>query len=145
LGPGNDRPDRPDPANSSKLYAGCANGLFKSIDGAAWMQVGSIFNVRQIVIDPKTPATLYAVSDGGDQVQKSVDGGKTWTRLSGLVIVSFAVLAVDPVTPSTLYAGSAGQTTATPGGGIYKSIDAGNTWTLSTAGLGTGFISPTQI
>ncbi|HEX3497552.1 MAG TPA: hypothetical protein VHT02_10360, partial [Methylocella sp.] len=135
-----------DPAKSSKLYAGCGTGLFKSIDGAAhWTQVGSIFNVRQIVIDPKTQATLYAVSDGGDQVQKSVDGGKTWTQLSGLVIVSFAVLAVDPVTPSTLYAGSTGQTTATPAGGIYKSTDAGNTWKLSTAGLGTGFINPTQI
>ncbi len=135
-----------DPANSSKLYAGCGTGLFKSIDGAAlWTQVGSIFNIHDIVIDPKTPSTLYAVTDGGDQVQKSVDGGKTWTQLSGLDLVSGAVLAVDPVTPSTLYAGSSGLTTGNPPGGIYKSIDAGNTWTLSTAGLGTGFIDPTQI
>jgi photosystem II stability/assembly factor-like uncharacterized protein len=139
-----------DPANSSKLYAGCANGLFKSIDGAAnWTQVPSvpnnIFNIHDIVIDPKTPSTLYAVTDGGDQVQKSVDGGKTWTQLSGLDLVSGAVLAVDPVTPSTLYAGSSGLTTGNPPGGIYKSIDGGNTWTLSTAGLGTSFIDPTQI
>jgi photosystem II stability/assembly factor-like uncharacterized protein len=139
-----------DPANSSKLYAGCENGLFKSIDGAAnWTEVGSIsnniFNVHDIVIDPKTPAILYAVTDGGDQVQKSVDGGKTWTQLSGLDLVSGAVLAVDPVTPSTPYAGSTGLTTGKPPGGIYKSIDASNTWTLSTAGLGTGFIVPTQI
>ncbi len=135
-----------DPANSSKLYAGCGTGLFKSIDGAAlWTQVGSIFNIHDIVIDPKTPSTLYAVTDGGDQVQKSVDGGKTWTQLSGLDLVSGAVLAVDPVTPSTLYAGSTGLTTGKPPGGIYKSIDAGNTWTLSTAGLGKGFINPTQI
>ncbi|MGH3579632.1 MAG: hypothetical protein ACRDU0_19040, partial [Mycobacterium sp.] len=139
-----------DPANSNKLYAGCGGGLFKSIDGAAhWTRVPSvpnnIFNVHDIVIDPKTPATLYAVTDGGDQVQKSVDGGKTWTQLSGLALVSAAVLAADPVTPSTLYAGSTGQITGNPPGGIYKSIDAGNTWTLSTAGLGTGFINPTQI
>src|SRR3989441_8533889 len=69
-------------------------------------------NITALVIDPKTPTTLYAVTcDRG--VFKSTDGGATWSATSlaniwsaaGLTIMWVTALAIDPQTPTILYAG----------------------------------------
>jgi hypothetical protein len=51
------------------------------------------------VIDPTTPATLYAGTERG--VFKSSDGAASWTRLTDS---SAGLLAIDSTTPATLYA-----------------------------------------
>ena len=109
--------------------------MFKSTDGGGtWGAVNtgltaSVY-VAALAIDPVTPSTLYAGTDGGG-VFKSTDGGGTWSAVNtGLPddAVVYA-LAIDPTTPSTLYAGDVRT------GGVFKSTDGGGTWSAVNTGL----------
>ena len=67
--------------------------------------------IPALTIDPKTPTTLYAGTDGG--VFKTMDGGGHWSAAdTGLPSTVVYALAIDPATPATLYAG-------TRGGGVF--------------------------
>ena len=91
-------------------------GVFKSTNGgASWALLSpsllspSFFDL--LVIDPKTPTTLYAtLSYSGDGILKSIDGGVNWVPVNdGLPPhpgISF--ITIDPATPTTLYAGPFG-------------------------------------
>jgi hypothetical protein len=70
------------------------------------------YDVRALAIDPITPTTLYAGTNG-ESVFKSMDNGETWRELNlGLTNPFVLSLAIDPVTPTILYAG-------TDGGGAF--------------------------
>ncbi len=77
-------------------------------------------DIHALVIDPKTPSTLYAAQDDG--TYKSVDSGATWARQYNGYVSS---LYIDPNNSSVLY--------ATNSRGVIKSGDGGVTW------LATGF------
>ena len=83
--------------------------MFKSTNGGGnWSAVNTgltIAYVRALAIDPVTPATLYAGTDGG--VFKSTNGGGNWDAVNtGLTNTYVHALAIDPATPATLYAGT---------------------------------------
>jgi photosystem II stability/assembly factor-like uncharacterized protein len=116
------------------------DALFKSTDGGAhWSPSNAGFpppscddttctalTVSVLVVDPQTPATVYAGTNVG--VFKSTDGGSFWIASNtGLTDLVVGVLAVDPQTPATLYAA-----TLT---GVFKSTDGGAHWTASDTGL----------
>jgi photosystem II stability/assembly factor-like uncharacterized protein len=97
-----------DPANSSLLLAGTDTGLFRTADaGLTWTKVpGFAAAVNAIVAAPAAPTAFYANLEGFG-VQRSVDGGVTWTPARrGLAPVPVTTLAVDPHDPRRLYAGS---------------------------------------
>ncbi len=132
-----------DPRTPTTLYAATGRGVFKTTDGAAtWItsstglpQAVSIEQERDkgitsLVIDPDTPATLYAVTGLGG-IYKSVDAGAHWSTI-GLSGVGGTVV-FDPSASSTLFVWSYT--------GIRKSTDGGRTWINVDAGLG----SPPQI
>ncbi|MBN2265650.1 MAG: hypothetical protein JW775_07540 [Candidatus Aminicenantes bacterium] len=146
-------------------------GLYKTTDGGkTWAHVlavsvdGRAVGVVDVVMDPSAPDTLYAatydkfrrpwtwgIGGPGSGIHKTVDGGKTWTKLTnGLPggILGRIGLAVYPKNPKILYAeienankpglsiedrwkevlegkSSAGMID----GEIYRSDDAGETWT----------------
>ena len=84
--------------------------MFKSTNGgAAWSAVNTGLTdtyVFALAIDPATPSTLYAGTDGGG-VFKSTNGGAAWSAVNtGLTNTDVHALAIDPATPSTLYAGT---------------------------------------
>jgi photosystem II stability/assembly factor-like uncharacterized protein len=122
-----------DPQNSATLYASVRggsgsssveSGVFRSSDGGAtWTAANaglpSSSAIEQLVIDPRTPTTLYAHN------YKSTDGGQTWSAMPGLVI---GHLAIDPQTPTTLYANGVD---ANGRYGVYKSTDGGGSWTIT--------------
>src|SRR5947199_182719 len=92
-------------------------------------------DIIALAIDPLTPTTLYAATDGGG-LFKTTDGGASWNA-TGLTNISVLALAIDPVTPTTLYAainvlsaGWYGSPTGPTTGGIYKSTNGGATWSL---------------
>jgi hypothetical protein len=108
--------------------------LYTSIDrGVTWTQLqGGLAGVppgfvSSMVIDPATSA-LYVVA-GGD-VQKSVDGGLTWSVIyqpPDLINNELGNLGLAPGQPSTLYAVHAGV--------VLASTDGGATWqTIAAAG-----------
>ncbi|HEX8456242.1 MAG TPA: Calx-beta domain-containing protein [Pyrinomonadaceae bacterium] len=117
-----------DPSTPTTLYAGGnITGIYKTTDGGAnWIRLGasSLFNSISIVVDPKTPSTVYVSCNSSPSggVYKSTDGGQTWTRMNeGVATPHTNLLAIDPQNPSTLY-----LTT----GGLYKSEDGAATWRL---------------
>jgi photosystem II stability/assembly factor-like uncharacterized protein len=108
--------------------------------GDTWTSLGGPDGgiVRALAVDPVTPSTVYAATDGGG-VFKSADGGGSWTAInaglsSGSTVMA---LAVDPVTPSTVYAG-------TNGGGVLRSDDGGASWMATTAAWATPVSRPWQ-
>src|SRR6185503_12498940 len=86
----------------SPLQDGNKSGsLFKSIDGGNSWQVSSRGlneTVYNLVIDPKTPSTLYA--NGYPGVFKSTDSGATWKTSFARPANDFFIIgemAIDPV------------------------------------------------
>lgn len=81
-----------DPRNTRRVYAGSGEGNFYSNLGAGVYQStngGSTWAVLasapfvgmgfyDLVVDPKTPSTVYAATTGG--FYKSTNGGTTWSR-----------------------------------------------------------------
>src|ERR1700704_318804 len=61
--------------------------------------------IMALVIDPKTPTTLY-VSLFGMGLYKSTNGGADWNPVNNQLPSRFyaAPLAIDPKNPTTLYA-----------------------------------------
>ena len=79
--------------------------------------------MQALAIDPSTPATVYAGTNGG--VFKSANGGTSWTAV--LTSTEVLALAIDPSTPATLYAGTFG--------GVFKTTNGGDSWTAVNSGL----------
>jgi len=121
-------------------------GVYRTTDGGrTWEKVLYIapgVGAADLAMDPVNPNVLYAstykfrrtawsYADGGpeDAIYKSVDGGTTWTRLSGHGLpttpVSRIGLAVAPSQHDRVYA-AIGSTE----GVIWRSDDAGANWTL---------------
>src|SRR5262249_59752951 len=75
--------------------------------GAVWTTHGpNGGRVNAIAVDPTTPSTVYAGTDGGGFF-KSLEGGDTWSTAGGSPDVTSAAMtgiAVDPATPARGYA-----------------------------------------
>src|SRR6266481_2961523 len=143
-----------DPRDSNVIYVaaqgplwgpGGDRGLYKSTDsGKTWNAILTISEntgVTDVVMDPSNPDVLFAASyqrrrhyftliNGGPEaaIHKSLDGGKTWSKLNGglpSVEMGRIGLVISPVNPSTIYATiEAGEGK----GGIYRSQDSGVNW-----------------
>jgi len=149
-----------DPRNADVVYA-CAlgrewgpndeRGLFKTIDGGkSWKKVlyqNDLTGCSDVDIDPTNANIVYAgmftfrrwawytESGGGETaVHKSVDGGATWTRLSGPDAnrglpkgpMDRIGIAVANSSPATVYVISE----TTDEGELWRSDDAGATWQM---------------
>jgi len=143
-----------DPRDSNVVYVaaqgplwapGGDRGLYKTTDGGAtWKNVLSISEntgVTDLVLDPSNPDTLYAAAyqrrrhvftliDGGPEssIHKSVDGGKTWTKLkTGLPKEDMGRIGLAMATnnPKVVYAIVESTRKA---GGIFVTKDGGASW-----------------
>ena len=80
------------------------------------------------MVDPITPSTVYAGTDGGG-VFKSTDGGGSWSAVNaGLPDLHVSALAIDPATTSTLYAG-------TKSGDLFRATVNCSEWSALDGGL----------
>src|SRR5258708_7951909 len=96
------------------LYLGVASTC--CAQGPTWTGIGpGGESALGLAVDPATPTTLYAGTQGGGAF-KSTNGGASWNTVnSGLPLNAVVqVLAIDPATPATLYAGV---------GGVFKSTN----------------------
>jgi photosystem II stability/assembly factor-like uncharacterized protein len=122
-----------DPQHPATLYAfGHFDGLWRSDDyGAHWQLTGlKTGYVNALVLDPRTPPTLYVLT--GDGVQRSTDDGTNWQHIGADLpegtSVAFVALRIDPQQPDTLYLGASF-------GGVFHSDDAGEHWSAMNSGL----------
>jgi photosystem II stability/assembly factor-like uncharacterized protein len=94
-------------------------GVYKTVDGGTtWKLLAPIASDRctQVVVDGTDPDTVFVAGNQG--LDKSTDGGLSWTTvLSGHI----TDVAIDPVTPTIAYAAAASL-------GLYRSTDAGHSW-----------------
>jgi len=127
------------PTDPSIIYEG-GSGIVKSTDGGvSWtaLNINVNANVYSVVIDPKTPSTIYAGTGGGGVV-KSTDSGASWAPVNnGLTDLYIKALAINPSTSSTLYAGT--------DAGVFKSTDGGTNWTNIDNGLSSPHVESLAI
>lgn len=110
------------------VYAGTANGPYRSADGGAtWTKLPTTglpsFNsfTTAMGVSPVNSAVVFAAINANG-LFRSTDGGTTWSP-STLPVSNATVncIVFDPVTVSTMYVGTSN--------GVFRSTDTGGTWT----------------
>lgn len=155
------------PSNPDVIYVGSGEGLhrpdlsvgdgvYKSTDGGrTWTNMGlkDAQQIPEVIVDPRDPDRVFVAAMGHPYganaergVFRSLDGGKTWTRVLFKDERTGAVgLAFHPTDPRILYASLWSEQHAPWENGIFrgahsglwKSEDGGDTWRPLTKGLPT--------
>ncbi len=132
-----------DPTKPSRWFvASASGGVWKTENaGTSWTPVfdheGS-YSIGCVTIDPNNPFTVW-VGTGennnqralgyGDGVYKSLDGGRSWTRMGLENSQHIAKIIVDPKDSNTVYVAAIGPVWSGGGDrGVYKTTDGGKTW-----------------
>jgi photosystem II stability/assembly factor-like uncharacterized protein len=118
------------PEEPNELYVGTsADGVFKSTDrGATWFLLRNtgFASVSALAMVPRTPSTVYAISQG--KVYRTKNKGVLWTYVDSYRDPAVArCLAVNPKDAREVYVGLQD--------GLYKSSDARLTWAREDTGL----------
>jgi photosystem II stability/assembly factor-like uncharacterized protein len=103
-------------------------GVYVSTDGGATWSLRNACLCRRVgklIVDPGNAQRVWICGDAG--LERTDDGGVTWTRLRSDMVTD---IALDPANASTIFIGVAGN-------GFFKSTDAGATFTI-LAGSPTG-------
>lgn len=107
-----------DPSSPQTLYAALLNGLYKTVNGAGnWTAINNglsavvngatvTYRINALAIDPASPMTVYAGTNGFG-VFKSVNGGGAWIAANtGLNNQTVSAVAIDRTNSMTLWAGT---------------------------------------
>jgi photosystem II stability/assembly factor-like uncharacterized protein len=131
------------PSNSSIIYVGFAvGGVFKSVNNGTTFEpvferYGSA-SIGDIAIHPTNPDVVYVgtgeannrqTASFGDGIYKTVDGGKSFTRVGLAETQTIARIVIDPRNPEVVYVAAPGHLFGpSPDRGLYKTTDGGKTW-----------------
>jgi len=121
--------------------ASAAGGVWKSADGGRSFKPvfddQPIASIGSIAVAPSDPNIVYAGSGEanirgnvapGNGIYKSLDAGKTWTRVWAQV-GQIGALAIHPKNPDIAWAAVLGHAFGpNPERGVYKTSDGGKTW-----------------
>jgi photosystem II stability/assembly factor-like uncharacterized protein len=110
--------------------------LFSSLDGGfSWQRVQNdlpeIFLIARLVIDPRSPKSLWAVTQSS--LFRSTDDGRSWTQplqVDGGISEAILTLAFPLAQKNLVYAGGMA--------GLFRSLDGGATWSSLSQGLPSG-------
>ena len=130
-------------ADPDIVYVGAATGgLWKSVNGGVtWTPLTDSLpaaSIGAIAIYQPNPDLVW-IGTGernrrnsagvGTGVYKSLDAGKTWTRMGLENTGAIDAILLDPRNPNVVYVGALGNTWAdTEERGVYQSTDGGKTW-----------------
>jgi photosystem II stability/assembly factor-like uncharacterized protein len=115
-----------DPRDFLRIYAGTDAGVFRSTDGGErWVEVVHYGRIGSIAINPLETSVLYA---GSELVEKSTDGGDTWTTMSdGLPASEVNELLVSADDTAHVFAGTDSS--------LYESLNGGALWARVEGGF----------
>lgn len=131
------------PGDPTTVYMATASGgLWKTTNqGVTWKSIfeaGGTFSLGAVAVAPSDPNVIYLGTGEhnprnsasiGDGVYKSVDAGKTWTRLGLEATEKIARIRVHPKDAELVYVAALGhEWGANPERGVYRSRDGGTTW-----------------
>jgi photosystem II stability/assembly factor-like uncharacterized protein len=155
-GPGKVRCLTLDPNDPNTIYAGTEPiDVFISRDGARnWQRLDSIWNipwvqtvtypvaavephVRDIVLDPKDPKTMYVALQVGYMI-KTTDEGNSWELLNNNLDCDVHTIVLHPQDNKKLFIATGGhdcRAGKAPGRALYSSNDGGNSWQPMAAGF----------
>ena len=129
--------------NPNVYYAGAASGgVWKTVDdGAHWdamFDAQDVQSVGALAIAPTDPTTIWAGTGEafirsnisiGNGIYKSIDAGKTWTRMGLEKTGRIARVIVDPRNADVVFACALGHAYGPQQDrGVYKTSDGGATW-----------------
>ncbi|HMF93310.1 MAG TPA: hypothetical protein VKE96_03415 [Vicinamibacterales bacterium] len=130
-------------ANPAIYYVGTAHGgVWKTTNGGttfeAQFQDQGLISIGDVTVSQSNPDLVWVgagesnnrqSTSWGDGVYKSIDGGKTWTRMGLPTSRSINRILIDPRNNDVVLVAATGSLWG-PGGerGVYKTIDAGRTW-----------------
>jgi photosystem II stability/assembly factor-like uncharacterized protein len=107
--------------NGGATWEKPTDSTYKPLDG----------NINSVVIDPKTPSTVY-IGGGPGVIGKSTDGGVHWaiakTGITAPSGKSLTALAIAPSSPSTLYASVGSEEPVA----LYKTVNGAESWSPLT-------------
>ena len=132
------------PAGSRTVFyaAAATGGIFKTVNaGTTWTPIFddqptlSIGDLAVAESDPNIvwagtgEANIFRASEAGLGAFKSVDAGKTWTRMGLEATYTIARVVIHPTDPNIVYVAATGhEWTNNPDRGVYKTTDGGATW-----------------
>jgi len=128
------------PSDQNRLYAGSQQMHISQDGGDTWVNsfssVSGTNSVLTIAVSPSDKFLLYASTvdinlSNAPTVMKSVDGGFTWTEISGLPDRNAADIAFDPIDDQIVYVVFSGFNTDH----VYKTTDGGQNWSPIDNGL----------
>jgi len=139
--------------NNNQRSVAYGDGIYRSDDaGKSWKNMGlkTSEHIGNIIVHPKNSDIIYVAaygplwSEGGERgVYKTIDGGKTWTRVLHISDdTGIAEIIMDPRNPDVIYA-SAHQRRrhvftyigGGPESGLHKTVNGGKTWSKINSGL----------
>jgi len=133
-----------DPSNQRVFYFGAVDGgVWKSTNaGQSWTNLSdgksSLASIGAIAVAPSDPNVVYAGGGEadfredytyGDGVDRSTDGGHSWTHLGLDDARHIARIVVDPRDPDVVYVAAMGHGAGpNPTRGVFRSRDGGRSW-----------------
>lgn len=124
-----------DPLDTSVIYAATGNGIMKSTDrGRSWSLKKELDQTREfvktrIVISRSNPSVLYAFTRFFGPIDRSADGGETWTTV--MLDAELTDLAIGARDPELLFG-------STLRDGVFRSSTGGESWQQIGEGLPAG-------
>lgn len=120
-------------------------GILRTSDGGStWTQTlewnkSDLNGVQSVKIHPQYTGYVWAATSEGDY--RSIDTGKTWTRVN--TVPMGTDIALHPTDTNIVFIAHGNLNS--PLGGIYRSLDAGKTWVKLTNGLPVSFGGKIQL
>ena len=130
-------------SNPDVMYVGTASGgLWKSTSGGIkWEPIFDnevTASIGAVAIQQSNPSVIWVGTgegnprnslNGGYGVFKSLDGGKSWTRMGLEKTRHIHRVLIDPTNPDIVYVGAIGSPWGEhPERGVFKTTDGGKTW-----------------